>query len=271
MSVKISIILCCYNSEKYLLETLKSIKNQTYDKFEIIIINDGSIDKTDEILINFINKNKNLKINYFFTKNSGLASARNFAISKSENEWIALIDHDDLWDKDKLKIQVNQIINNKDINLFFSDFNIRKNGNILYSRFEISRKKDFCDPTNINLTKKYGYNNLIKYGCFIGSSTVIFNKKVFKKIDFFNSKYKFICDYVFFLNVSYYFNMYCSHHKMSDWRSHNNQATIKMKKIYFKEMFKFYLDKYTNIKVSFTLKISIFIKHLRLVITYFLK
>tara|TARA_B100000989_G_C19531814_1_gene470450 strand:- start:2639 stop:3457 length:819 start_codon:yes stop_codon:yes gene_type:complete len=271
MDIFISIIICCYNSEKYLLETLNSIKNQTYNNFEIIIINDGSSDSTEEIILDFKSKESELDINYFSNSNAGLASSRNYAILKSKYDWIALIDHDDLWSKTKLEVQVNEIKLNNDSQLFFSDFNIKQNEKILYSRFQISKDKDNFNPKNLNLSNKNAFFNLIKYGCFIGSSTVIFNKKVFKKAKYFNSKYKFICDYIFFLDVSYNFDIYCSNHILSYWRSHDQQATFKMKKIYYNEMFNFYFDNYFNNRLNMKVKINILFMHVRLILSYYFK
>ena len=122
MDYAISIILCCYNSEKYLNETLNSIKIQTYTNYELIIVDDGSKDRTLEILEHFIKQNQTIKIKLIKQPNMGLPKARNVALINSSNEYIAIIDHDDLWVKNKLSEQVNHIKKNKDCYLFFSDF-----------------------------------------------------------------------------------------------------------------------------------------------------
>jgi glycosyltransferase involved in cell wall biosynthesis len=267
----ISIILCCYNSEKYIDETLKSIKNQTYSNWELIIVDDGSSDSTEMKIKNFIINNKKLNIKYYYINNSGLPEARNYAIKKTCYEWISIIDHDDIWKNNKLEIQTSDIKKYPNNYLFFSDFNITKDGNLINSKFKIAESKDKFKPAKLNLSKKNAYLNLIQYGCFIGSSTVIFNKKIFTKIDYFNKKYKFICVYIFFIEVGKKYNMFCSPNILTTWRSHSNQATVRMNKTYFLEMFKLYSKIYLMQNVILKIKLIVLYKQLRLIISFIIK
>lgn len=104
MKPAISINLCCYNSEKYLRETLQSIVNQTYKDWELVIINDGSSDSTESIILEFINQG--YPIIYHYQENRGLGASRNEALKLSQGEYIALIDHDDIWLPQKLEKQI---------------------------------------------------------------------------------------------------------------------------------------------------------------------
>ena len=106
MEIYISIIMCCYNSEDNIIETLNSIKNQTYKKWELVIINDGSTDETELIIKKFIYLNKDLNVRYFYQKNQGLGVSRNNAIKRTKYDWIAIIDHDDIWLSEKLLKQI---------------------------------------------------------------------------------------------------------------------------------------------------------------------
>ena len=265
-NVVISIILCCYNSEKYLEETLQSIVDQTFKDWELVIVNDGSQDNTLIILNAFVHSNKHLRITLINQTNQGLAESRNNAIKMAHSNWISIIDHDDLWLPEKLDIQYDLINKNKDCFLFFSDFYLF-NKRSIKSRFEISREKDGFIPYKLNLNKMNGYRNLIKYGCFIGSSTVIFNKEVLKFVGNFDNSYKFITDYIFFLNIAEKFDIHAYPKALSKWRSHNDQATIKMSNRYFIEMFNFYLKLYFKNNVGFNIKMRIFLKHLRLIVS----
>ena len=92
--IRFDIMLCCYNSEKYLSETIESIIGQSYQNWEIIAINDGSSDSTEKIIFSYIEKG--VPIKYYYQDNKGFASARNQAIELSTNDWIAIIDHDDI-------------------------------------------------------------------------------------------------------------------------------------------------------------------------------
>lgn len=114
----VSINLCCYNSEKYLRETLGSIVNQTYKDWELVVINDGSTDSTESIIYEYINQG--YPITYRYQENKGLGYSRNEALKRSQGEFIAFIDHDDIWLPEKLEKQI-PLFNNSDVGLVFSD------------------------------------------------------------------------------------------------------------------------------------------------------
>jgi glycosyltransferase involved in cell wall biosynthesis len=100
---QIDIILPNFNSQEFIAETIKSIIKQSYSNWKLIIIDDNSNKKTKEILKKFI-KNKKIKI-YWFKKNQGAGFCRNYGIKKTKSPYIAFIDSDDIWKKDKLKNQ----------------------------------------------------------------------------------------------------------------------------------------------------------------------
>ena len=107
MRPTVSINLCCYNSKKYLRETLDSIVRQTYKDWELIIVNDGSFDSTESIIQEYIEQGYPLV--YRYQENRGLSYSRNKALELSQGDYIALIDHDDLWLDDSLKKLVDGI------------------------------------------------------------------------------------------------------------------------------------------------------------------
>jgi len=101
-SVDVSVIIPCFNAEKHISETMESILRQTYKNFEIIVINDGSTDKTKEILSKYSEK-----IKYIYQDNAGPAVARNRGIFESKGKMLAFCDADDIWDRSKLEKQMN--------------------------------------------------------------------------------------------------------------------------------------------------------------------
>jgi len=103
---KASVIIPTYNSVKYLPEAIDSILNQTYKDFEIIVIDDGSTDKTKDIVDTFIKEYRN-KIRYFYQQNKGPGAARNRGIEMATGEYIAFLDSDDLWLPEKLEKSLN--------------------------------------------------------------------------------------------------------------------------------------------------------------------
>ena len=106
----VSIVMPAYNCQETVLESINSVIKQTYSKFELIIVDDGSKDNTYKILKKFQDFPKiqiiRSEINY------GISFTRNIAISKARGQYIAFLDSDDAWHKDKLKIQVNLMKNN---------------------------------------------------------------------------------------------------------------------------------------------------------------
>jgi glycosyltransferase involved in cell wall biosynthesis len=98
---QISVVIPVYNGEKTIEETIGTVLAQTFTDFELIIINDGSQDKTKEIVEQIIDP----RIKLYSYANGGLAASRNRGITKAEGEYISFIDADDLWTKDKLASQ----------------------------------------------------------------------------------------------------------------------------------------------------------------------
>ena len=98
----ISVVIPAYNAETTILETIRSVQSQTFSDFEILLINDGSTDKTLELLSTI--DEPRLKV--FSFENGGLPVARNRGIDRAVGEYIAFIDADDLWTPDKLEFQV---------------------------------------------------------------------------------------------------------------------------------------------------------------------
>ena len=249
-----SIIVCCYNSSKYLSETIDSIINQNYKNFEIIFVNDGSTDNTLDIIKHYKNKYNNIK--FYSNSNKGLAYSRNFAVKKATYEWIVILDHDDISLPYRLSTYLEIINKNKNIDLIFSDvtyFNNRTN----FSRFQKIKKNLNINIQDLNLSKKQGFVNLIKYGCFIASSTVAFRKSSYFKTSGFSQKYKFITDYIFFLDISKFGNIYCHNKALAKWRMHATQSSEIDTSTYYFEMCKLYLilyfDKDLDLKVKFKL------------------
>lgn len=109
--MKYSIVIPVYNGEKYLSKCLDSVINQTYDDYEIIIVDDGSTDNTKKIIMSY----KNDKIKYFYKENGGVSDARNYGISKVSGEYFMFVDADDYISTDTLKIIDKGINRNTDI------------------------------------------------------------------------------------------------------------------------------------------------------------
>ncbi len=101
----ISIIVPMYNVENYIEKCLTSLKNQTYQNFEVIVIDDGSTDLSRDIVASFLVNDSRFK--YFFKDNGGLSSARNTGIKKALGEYICFVDSDDFVDEDYIEYMYN--------------------------------------------------------------------------------------------------------------------------------------------------------------------
>lgn len=95
-----SVIIPVYNGENYIQEALESVFQQDYQALEVIVIDDGSTDKTQEII-----KNTNLNIKYVYQENQGASAARNHGLKIAQGKYIAFLDADDLWHPQALNIQ----------------------------------------------------------------------------------------------------------------------------------------------------------------------
>src|SRR6185437_10688188 len=111
----VSVIVPCYNYAHFLGEVLDSVLAQTYSNWECIIINDGSPDNTEEVALDYCAKDRRFK--YFYKKNGGHSSARNYGIKQSNGKYIMPLDADDILDPKYLKEAVSKIESDENIKL----------------------------------------------------------------------------------------------------------------------------------------------------------
>ena len=96
----ISVVIPLYNKEKQIAKTLQTVLNQTYQDFEIVIVNDGSTDGSVDEVKKFLNP----RIRLINQKNGGVSAARNRGIEEAKGEYIAFLDADDVWDIEHLEV-----------------------------------------------------------------------------------------------------------------------------------------------------------------------
>ena len=197
--IKIDIILPNFNSSDFIKETIKSIIDQTFKNWKLIIVDDCSDKKTKTILKKF-SKNKKIKI-FWLKKNKGAGYCRNYAIKKSKSPYLAFIDSDDIWKKDKLETQLRFMENN---NYLFT-----------YTNYETFGKKiRFITPA-----KEYDFKKFIN-DTSICTSTMIVKRNILKNIEFTNSE---ICeDYFFKCKILKICNAYCLDDFLTKYRIRKN-------------------------------------------------
>jgi teichuronic acid biosynthesis glycosyltransferase TuaG len=162
----VSIITPSFNSEKFIAETIQSVQNQTYESWEMIIVDDCSTDKTVSIVEYIANNDSRIKV-YKLGKNSGTGIARNTALDKASGKYIAFLDADDLWKPQKLETQINFLKNNN-LPFTFSFYDcINEQGKELNKRVEA--------PKNISYRQLFFCN-------YVGNLTGIYDVNYFGKI-----------------------------------------------------------------------------------------
>lgn len=134
----VSVVMCTFNADKYLSDAILSVLAQTYTNFEFIIWDDGSTDRTKEIIKSF----KDNRIHYFYHENTGLGMALNLACTKANGKYIARMDSDDICLPDRLKTEVTFLENHEDHVLVSSAvFNIDECGCIIKRTFPCTNNR----------------------------------------------------------------------------------------------------------------------------------
>jgi teichuronic acid biosynthesis glycosyltransferase TuaG len=169
-SYLVSVIIPTYNSAKFLKRAIESVLQQTYNKLELIIVDDCSTDNSYEVIKHFIKIDK--RIRYFKTiKNSGVVSVpRNVGLSKAKGKYVAFLDADDYWNLDKLNYQISRIKNCK---LSFTAANYQHENSLQKSNFLINYLRIFLQIFFMKRIAKGGYFWLYIYNPFLVSSAII--------------------------------------------------------------------------------------------------
>ena len=171
-SNKVSIICPTFNCEKFVAKTVQSVLNQSYSNIELIIVDDCSTDKTIDLVKNFSDPRIKLIVN---KTNSGAAYSRNVALKEATGDYIAFLDGDDIWLKNKLSTQIN--------------FMVENNYNFTYTDYELIDENDerlkicFTGPSVVT------YRKFLRID-YIGTSTAIYKKSICPHLQVPNDIYK---------------------------------------------------------------------------------
>lgn len=178
----VSIITPAYNAAAYIAETIESVFAQTYTNWEMLIVNDCSKDNTAEIVQSYAAKDKRIKL-INLKQNSGAAIARNAAIQNAKGRYIAFLDSDDLWKKEKLQKQIQFM---------------QQNGYAFtYTSYEHFKETKENIQNQVQIPKSLNYQQALK-GNQIGCLTVMLDRKQITNIHFTTQKHE---DYILWLNI----------------------------------------------------------------------
>ena len=207
----VSIIIPLYNAELFIIETIDSILSQTYNNFEIIVIDNASTDNSIKLIKNL--KNTKIRIISLKINSGGPAKPRNIGIENSNGEYIAFLDSDDIWHKDKLKIQIDYMLKYKynftSTNSILIDKNSKIINSIKYKILDLinkgNSKKNMCDlvknkfiATSSVIVKKEFISLFNQDKELISVEDLCLWLTLFNKV---NIKYHFINDKLIFYRV----------------------------------------------------------------------
>lgn len=208
MPPTVSVNLCCYNGEKFLEEALQSIFLQTYKDWELVVVNDGSTDSTEQIIQR--HRNSGRPIVYHYQKNAGLGNARGKAFELSSGDYLAFIDQDDIWLPQKLEKQMQVVDTDPSVGLVYSDsYYIDKNGNEVGTAFRRAPPPS-GDPFVGLLTRRN----------FMPCLTVLVKRETVREVGGFSMTLKFIEDLDLFLKIAHKYKVSCIHEPLTKYRIH---------------------------------------------------
>ena len=234
----VSIIMNCYNGEKYLKESVQSVIDQDYKNWELIFWDNKSQDRSKIIFKAF----KDRRLNYYNAKKfTNLYTARNLAIKKAKGEIITFLDVDDLWLSNKLSKQVIFFQKNTKAELVYSNyFNLKNFFGFTFKSLQFKK----------NLPHGFITNKLLSSYC-VGWLTVAMKRNtIFKKKIIFNEKLDMVSDFDFIINFSLNKKIFAIQEPLAIYRQHPNQLT---RKNFFLQA-KQYLKWYRFLKVKIKLK-----------------
>jgi len=182
----VSVIIPAYNHEMYIEEALQSVIDQTYKNIELIVIDDGSTDRTAEIIENFRKKNQDKNIQFIKKQNEGICKTLNRGLVLATGDYVAFLASDDKWIENKIDEQVAFMENNKNIGLVCSDAYFTKfnqDTNLKWSNYKAGMDQYFKKGIqNCNMHEVLLARPLL---CAV---TVMLRRSIFNEVDYFDEK-----------------------------------------------------------------------------------
>ncbi len=259
--MKISIVTASYNYQDYIKETIQSVLDQTYNDWELIIVDDCSTDSSVDVIKSFNDERIKLFIN---EKNLGLAQTVKRGVECATGDWIVFLESDDLITSDNIEKKVEIIKKYPDLNLIFNDCEFFGDENKVRD-FSIALKK------TRTLLKKKNYPKKMFYNFYLNNKIFTFSSVMAKREDLLKISYTppidSLLDWWLWVQMAYIGKFYYIPEKLTKWRLHTDSYIYKSNhyspkqlqmKIYF-EMFK----KYRNIFILLFIPFAQFIWYLQ--------
>lgn len=220
----VSVVICTYNGERYLEQTVESVLTQTHGNLEILIVDDGSTDGTPALVAALAANHP--RIRPFFRTNHGLPAARSFAFENAKGDWIAIIDQDDLCYPARLARQIEVSNENPSAELIFCNTHfIDENDKVIGDHLS-----KFSLPERF-IPKGLAGNLLLQVGCFIDSEAFFMKRDAALAIGRLDDSLCYACDYEYFVRVGFAVDFAYTNDVLAAWRIHADQATATSPKI----------------------------------------
>lgn len=233
----VSVIINCFNGEKYICEAIDSVLSQTYKNWEIIFWDNQSTDRSAEIFQDYDDD----RFKYYYSdKFTPLGLARNLAINKSKGELIGFLDADDIWLSDKLEMQV-PVFNDEKVGICICDSYFFNETGIIK---QIYKKKK--PPTGMVFKELLG-----RY--FISLETAMIRRSSLDSLDeWFDSRFNMIEEYDLFVRIGYKWDLEYVDKVLAKWRVHKDSMTWSYSKDFSFER-KLMLDKLEKLIPEFSI------------------
>jgi len=212
---KVSIVIPVFNGSNYLADAINSALGQTYKNIEVVIVNDGSDDggKTESIALSYGNR-----IRYFSKKNGGVASALNMALDKLTGEYFSWLSHDDLYEPEKIEIQMKKLaegnINNKVI--LFCDYSLFSNSPL------------DCIEIKLKSITPEQFKYWLITTCSLHGCSLLIPMHAFQECGNFNEHLRHTQDYDLWFRMSMKYKFVHIPYCLVKSRQHSEQDSIKM-------------------------------------------
>lgn len=224
----VSVITPIYNGYKYIDQCVESVVLQSYENWELLLIDDGSTDQSLEKIYKWINKDSRIKfLAHPNNSNKGVSLTRNLGITYSSGKYIALLDCDDIWFSEKLQKQVEILEDDPELTLVYCKAVVIDDDG--FSLDKSNKNIEFPHIAGNGYPGKHNiFNELLNEIIWIPCPTVVFPKKIINEIGGFQENLKHQCeDLIFFILASNLGAAYFINDFLAEYRIHSNSYTSK--------------------------------------------
>ena len=210
MNQSVSVIIPTYNGIKYIKQAIDSAIAQTLPALEIIVVDDGSTDGTEEIILSYGNQ-----VKYIPQKNKRTAGAYNTGVFAAKGKYIAFLEHDDVWSPEKNSEQVKFLENNKEFGMVYSTVELLFEGTA-------SKQADihFQDTEG-----EYNFADFFTRNRVLNCSSVMLRKEVLDNIGGFREDLALAFDYDLWLRIANKYKIFCQEALYTQYRIHSNNLS----------------------------------------------